>query len=189
MGIGDAVVKQPQPLPLTTVRSRTEALGLVTFRNHTFLIEVCPDVWSVRQAFSHLTSVILISVFAVQRLTVSYSFTVWHAFACTVTTLQTRVALSTVFPMIAQEEWTWEEGTARWKQLYSVLRGRIESGTYPPRRLIPSLMQMEEEFGLARNTIRKALARLSREGYVRPEQGVGTVVQLREKWRPETGEE
>ncbi|MEU0519724.1 GntR family transcriptional regulator [Streptosporangium sp. NPDC006007] len=91
--------------------------------------------------------------------------------------------------MINQGEWVWEEGTARWRQLYAVLRDRIESGVYPSRRLIPSLIQMEEEFGLARNTVRKALVRLAREGYVRPEQGVGTVVRPQEEWKPETGEE
>ncbi|MFF4416823.1 GntR family transcriptional regulator [Streptosporangium sp. NPDC001559] len=91
--------------------------------------------------------------------------------------------------MIVQGEWVWEEGTARWRQLYVILRARIEAGTYPTRRLIPSLIQLEEEFGLARNTVRKALARLTQEGYVRPEQGVGTVVQPQEKWTPETGEE
>jgi len=82
------------------------------------------------------------------------------------------------------EEAEWDLDVPRWKQLYTMLRGRIECGTYQPRHPIPSLRQLQEETGLSRNTILVALRRLRAEGYVRPVHGVGTFVRLPEEWQP-----
>ena len=73
-------------------------------------------------------------------------------------------------------EVVWESDRAVWKQIYDELRGRIENGTYQPRHSIPSLTQLEEEFGVARNTARKVIKRLVDDGLVRTEMGVGTFV-------------
>ncbi|MFB4285725.1 GntR family transcriptional regulator [Nonomuraea sp. MTCD27] len=70
----------------------------------------------------------------------------------------------------------WESDRAVWKQIADELRGRIEAGTYPPRKAIPSLTALVQEFGVARNTIRKVISRLSEEGLLRTEMGVGTFV-------------
>lgn len=65
---------------------------------------------------------------------------------------------------------------AVWKQIADELRHRISSGVYPPRTALPSLIDLTQEFGVARNTIRKVIAHLADEGLVRTEMGVGTFV-------------
>ncbi|MBG0830493.1 winged helix-turn-helix transcriptional regulator [Planomonospora sp. ID67723] len=63
----------------------------------------------------------------------------------------------------------WRADTSRWMQVATVLRKRIESGEYPPGRLI-SERGLVEEFGVAYTTIRKATKHLREEGliYTRP---------------------
>ncbi|MFC6086367.1 GntR family transcriptional regulator [Sphaerisporangium aureirubrum] len=78
----------------------------------------------------------------------------------------------------------WAEGSAKWKQLVQELRERIESGRYPPGRRIPSQRQLNEEFELSRDTIRQSVWYLIEKRVLRIEQGVGTVVEPREKWLP-----
>lgn len=61
-------------------------------------------------------------------------------------------------------------------QLAAILRGRIESGEIPPGRAIPSLTVLEAEYGLARDTIRKAIKALKDEGLVETVVGMGIYV-------------
>jgi DNA-binding GntR family transcriptional regulator len=92
-----------------------------------------------------------------------------------------------VWHMTESEEWVspWRADRARWKQVYDLLRARVESGEYKVGSSIPSLSQLEQEFpDLARNTIRKAVDRLERESFVRAEVGVGTFVRPRDDWAP-----
>ena len=56
------------------------------------------------------------------------------------------------------------------------LRERIQDGTYPPSSKLPSIPALMEEFAVARDTVRDAIARLTNEGLVTPLRGVGTVV-------------
>lgn len=70
----------------------------------------------------------------------------------------------------------YDSDRAVWKQIADELRGRIEGGMYRPRQAIPSLTALMQEFGVARNTIRKVIAHLAEEGHVRTEIGVGTFV-------------
>jgi GntR family transcriptional regulator len=51
-------------------------------------------------------------------------------------------------------------------QLVDILRDRITSGEIPPGRRIPSQMELEQEFGLSRNTIKKTLDILKAENLV-----------------------
>ncbi len=88
-----------------------------------------------------------------------------------------------------REEPEWAENKPKWIQLYEILRDRIERGVYKPARPIPSLNQLQQEFGLATNTIRKSLARLRREKFIHTEQGLGAFVRPREEWSPPEGEE
>lgn len=67
------------------------------------------------------------------------------------------------------------EGAA-YRQLASVLRDRIRSGQLPPGGRMPSEKDLHDEFGLARETIRRALAVLRAEGLVQVRQGHGTFV-------------
>ncbi|WP_326637241.1 winged helix-turn-helix domain-containing protein [Streptosporangium sp. NBC_01755] len=66
----------------------------------------------------------------------------------------------------------WRADSARWEQVARVIRKRIESGEYPPGRLI-SERGIVEEFGIAYTTARKVTAGLRTEGliYTRPNYG------------------
>jgi GntR family transcriptional regulator len=63
-----------------------------------------------------------------------------------------------------------------YQQLAAVLRQRIVSGQIPPGRAIPSLVELEQEYGLARDTLRKAVAVLKDEGLVETVKGMGVYV-------------
>ncbi|MET9243876.1 GntR family transcriptional regulator [Nonomuraea sp. NPDC003709] len=57
------------------------------------------------------------------------------------------------------------------------LRQRIATGKYPPGAMIPSEATLMAEFGVARGTVRQALAELEREGLVVSQMGRGRRVQ------------
>lgn len=63
-----------------------------------------------------------------------------------------------------------------YRQLAAILREQIESGEIPPGRRIPSLVDLEQEYGLARDTLRKAIQVLKDEGLVETVQGMGIYV-------------
>jgi DNA-binding GntR family transcriptional regulator len=65
---------------------------------------------------------------------------------------------------------------AVYRQLAGVLRDRIRAGELPPGRRMPSEKDLHDEFGLARETIRRALAVLRAEGLIEVRQGHGTFV-------------
>lgn len=62
---------------------------------------------------------------------------------------------------------------AKYEQLYQFLKGKIESGEYPPQELLPSEHTLIAELGCSRNTLRRAVAELVRVGYVQTMQGKG----------------
>ena len=57
-----------------------------------------------------------------------------------------------------------------------ILRERIESGELELDRPIPSEVQIQQEFGVARETARHAVALLRDEGHVVTVPGMGTYV-------------
>ncbi|MEQ4208435.1 winged helix-turn-helix domain-containing protein [Actinopolymorpha sp. B17G11] len=61
-----------------------------------------------------------------------------------------------------------------YRQLASILRARIDRGDYRPGRAIPSEARLVQEFGLARDTVRKAVRLLADDGLVIivPQRGV-----------------
>ncbi|MGW0824231.1 GntR family transcriptional regulator [Streptomyces sp. NPDC002845] len=63
----------------------------------------------------------------------------------------------------------------KWQQIAEVIRGRIASGEYPVRGLI-SEVKLEQEFGVARETVRKATAALREEGLITTTRGMGSFV-------------
>jgi GntR family transcriptional regulator len=63
-----------------------------------------------------------------------------------------------------------------YRQVAAILRERIRSGQYPPGRPVPSEPQLVQEFGIARETARKAGRVLADEGLVRVVQGRGVFV-------------
>jgi GntR family transcriptional regulator len=69
-----------------------------------------------------------------------------------------------------------ESGVPLYRQLADILRSRIDSGTYAPGKLLPSETHLQQEFELARDTVRAALDILRDEGRVRTYPGRGTSV-------------
>ncbi len=55
---------------------------------------------------------------------------------------------------------------APWRELYGLLKGQIEDGTYPPRSRLPSIIQLSQEHGLSGKTVRKALDQLKADGLI-----------------------
>jgi GntR family transcriptional regulator len=66
--------------------------------------------------------------------------------------------------------------TPVYEQIAAVLRQRIEDGTYPPGRALPSAPALCQEFGVARLTMTSALRVLARAGLVYTEPRRGTYV-------------
>ncbi|MFG1964022.1 GntR family transcriptional regulator [Nonomuraea sp. NPDC049028] len=63
-----------------------------------------------------------------------------------------------------------------YRQIAAAVRKRIQSGEIPPGRRIPSLVELEAEFGVARDTLRKAIQVLKDEGLVETVRGMGVYV-------------
>lgn len=71
----------------------------------------------------------------------------------------------------------------KWVQIADEIRKRIEAGDLPPRTLI-SEVRLEEEFGVARTTVRKATAALREKGLITTTPGMGSFV----AFAPDEGE-
>jgi GntR family transcriptional regulator len=63
-----------------------------------------------------------------------------------------------------------------YRQIADQLRARIADGTIPVGRRIPSLVELEQEFGVARDTLRKAVQVLKDEHLVETVSGMGIFV-------------
>jgi GntR family transcriptional regulator len=64
----------------------------------------------------------------------------------------------------------------RYIQLASLIRRRIDDGTYPPGGRIPSEVTFVQETGFARDTVRKAVNLLVEENRLYIVRGLGTFV-------------
>ena len=64
----------------------------------------------------------------------------------------------------------------KYDHIYTQLRNRIESGTYPYQDLLASEHTLIKEFDCSRNTVRRAIGRLVDEGYVQSIHGKGVQV-------------
>ncbi|MBW8482223.1 GntR family transcriptional regulator [Actinomadura parmotrematis] len=63
-----------------------------------------------------------------------------------------------------------------YRQIADQLRAQIQSGAIPPGRRIPSLVEMEQVYGVARDTLRKAVQVLKDEDLVETVTGMGIFV-------------
>lgn len=63
-----------------------------------------------------------------------------------------------------------------YRQLAEILKARIARGDWAPGRPIASETRLVQEYGLARSTVRRAIAVLVEEGAVWTVQGRGTYV-------------
>lgn len=68
------------------------------------------------------------------------------------------------------------QGTALHRQIYLVLRDAIVQGTYAPGTSLPTEEELVKLFGVARMTVRRALADLEAESLVQRRHGRGTFV-------------
>ncbi|MGP3955608.1 GntR family transcriptional regulator [Nonomuraea sp. 3N208] len=68
-----------------------------------------------------------------------------------------------------------EPDRPRWQQIADVLRMRITAGEYPPKYLV-SEVRLVQEFGVARDTIRKAVRQLREEGLIYTVPNLGSFV-------------
>ncbi|MBN6051318.1 GntR family transcriptional regulator [Nonomuraea sp. RK-328] len=69
-----------------------------------------------------------------------------------------------------------------WLQLAEILREQIKAGDYEPRQMLPSEAHLQQEHGVARGTVRRAMKALGEEGWTVTVQGRGTFVRPREEW-------
>ncbi|WP_179155515.1 GntR family transcriptional regulator [Microbispora sp. GKU 823] len=68
-----------------------------------------------------------------------------------------------------------EPDRPKWEQIADVIRQRIASGEYGPKFLISEL-SLVEEFGVARDTVRKTMTALRDEGLIYTVRGLGSFV-------------
>lgn len=62
---------------------------------------------------------------------------------------------------------------AKYHQIYQELKERIETDVYAYQAMLPSEHALVSEFDCSRNTVRRAMADLTAEGYVQPIHGKG----------------
>lgn len=66
-----------------------------------------------------------------------------------------------------------------YQQIAEDLRDRIESGALAPGSQLPTEIELREQYGASRNTIRDAVKRLSSQGLIKTKPGQGTFVTTR----------
>lgn len=64
----------------------------------------------------------------------------------------------------------------RWQQVAEIIRQRIADGTYPAGSRVPSVVQLQAEFGIAQATAQKTLSRLREDGVLYTVPGLGSFV-------------
>ena len=72
---------------------------------------------------------------------------------------------------------TAESGVALWRRVADALESGIAGGKYQAGTRLPGELEIAEQFGVHRHTVRRALATLAERGLVRAERGSGTYVE------------
>ena len=67
-------------------------------------------------------------------------------------------------------------GIPLWSQVFDILKGRIDSGEYPAGTRMPAELDLADEFGVSRITVRQAMNKLMAEGRIERRRGFGTIV-------------
>lgn len=86
------------------------------------------------------------------------------------------------------EEWVFDETIPKSVQIATEIEKRIRTGTYQPKRPVYEV-RIVEEFGVARETARKAVAILRDRGLVRTVRGMGSFVTSPSSWAAPESEE
>ncbi|MGW9022866.1 winged helix-turn-helix domain-containing protein [Streptomyces sp. NPDC055722] len=69
-----------------------------------------------------------------------------------------------------------EGGGREFERVSNELRSRIVVGRYAPRSLLPTQRELADQFGVSRDTVQRALAKLRDEGLIESRQGSGSRV-------------
>jgi len=69
----------------------------------------------------------------------------------------------------------WDPRLYKWEQIANVVAERIANGTYPSLTVI-SEVQLQEEFDVARVTVRKAMEQLRAQDLITTKPGKGSIV-------------
>lgn len=69
-----------------------------------------------------------------------------------------------------------ETGVSLWREVYERLTREIRGGSFEPGQRLPSDVELAKDYGVARQTMRRALSALRDQGILRIEQGRGTFV-------------
>lgn len=64
----------------------------------------------------------------------------------------------------------------KFKEIFLDLEEKILAKEYPPHTMLPSENQLMKQYGVSRETIRKALGLLTNAGYIHKKQGKGSIV-------------
>jgi GntR family transcriptional regulator len=72
--------------------------------------------------------------------------------------------------------------TPLYEQLAAIIREQIKSGELAERQVVPSESQLQQEHGIARGSVRRAMELLREQGWVVTIQGRGTFVAPKANW-------
>lgn len=78
--------------------------------------------------------------------------------------------------LISVEKIDHEAGEPVWSQLAGILRRQIERGEIAPGKLLPSISQLMQTYGLSDGTVKRALSALRDEGLIETITGRGSYV-------------
>ncbi|MCJ8517873.1 GntR family phosphonate transport system transcriptional regulator [Pseudorhizobium tarimense] len=74
-----------------------------------------------------------------------------------------------------------QSGVALWRQIADRIRASIANGEYDETGRVPPETALAAQFGVNRHTVRSALAALAQEGIVRAVQGIGTMIERKQR--------
>ena len=69
----------------------------------------------------------------------------------------------------------------KYKALHNLLKSRIIKGDYKEGELLPSENDLSSTHGMTRATVRQALQKMEKEGYIVKQRGKGSIVNLKKK--------
>lgn len=81
-----------------------------------------------------------------------------------------------------------DDPAPRHHRVFTVLRGQIIDGHYSPDAPMPGEIELSGMFAVSRVTVRRALERLQREGFIERRQGVGTFARPQMPGRTQQGD-
>ncbi|MEO3871311.1 GntR family transcriptional regulator [Nonomuraea sp. B12E4] len=77
---------------------------------------------------------------------------------------------------MVDQELEWKPGVPRWVQVYEVIKGQIESGKLAPGDQVPSVLKLQEIYGIATATGQKVHRALRKDGLIWTAPGMGSFV-------------